>query len=397
MKMARENLNSGKTGQRSRYWSLMLVGEHGRVIPFKHFKGLAMAVVGVVALSLLALVVLGIAYVRQDAAMDNLRAELTDALQQAEKLRDEKDLLMTKLVVTKEMPDNQAQTEPAEGLKPQTASQAAPPKPHEGGSSPASKAQVQVPPAKAAAKPPSVKEGATIKNFKVSYDSTHNILKASFRVYNASKPKAPLSGRTVMVFKKQDDPPLQWLSVPRVPLVDEKPSGKRGKAFKINNYRTMDFKAYGLKLPIRYNTAVAFIFSADGDLLLSEELSFNIDYHPPKPEVKPPSATAPAKSHNGQQPTAVQAGPEAKPETGNGTQPATPPQMDKATLPTQPAKEPVTEQKPAAPDSAPGAADQTAQPDTGAADLPAPDTSIDRNGTKIPETPVKPHTQGESE
>ena len=397
MKMARENLNSSKTGQRSRYWSVMLVGEHGRVIPFKHFKGLAMAVVGVVALALLALAVLGIAYVRQDAAMEKLRAELTDALQQAGKLRDEKDLLMTRLVVTKEMPGNQAQAEPAGGRKPQTASQTAPPKPQESDSPPATKAQVQVPPAKAAAKPPSVKEGATIKQFKVNYDDAHNILQASFRVYNTSKPKAPLSGRTVVVFKKQDDPPLQWLSVPRVPLADEKPSGKQGKAFKINNYRTMDFKAYGLKLPIRYNTAVAFVFSADGDLLLSEELSFTIDYQPPKPEVKPPSATAPAKSPIGQQPAAPPAGPAAKPETGHDTQPKTPPQMDKTTMPTQPAKEPVTEQKPAAADSTPGAADQTAQPDTRATDRPAPDTGIDQNGTKIPETPVKPQSQGESE
>lgn len=394
MKLAKENLTTGKAAQRSRYWSLMLVGEHGRIIPFKHFKGIAIAVISVVVLTLVGLLALGIAYTHQAVTIHRLQAELTKAQGEAANLRDEKDLLMTKLVVTKEIPGNKVETAPDAVQSSKAAGQAAPPAAKESGSSPAPTAQAAVPPAKAADKPRPVKPGATIQQFKVNYDGARNILKASFRIYNASKPKTPLSGRSVVVFKKQDEPPLQWLSVPRVPLVDEKPGGKQGKAFKIHNYRTMEFRAYGLKQPIHYNTAVAFVFSAEGDMLVSEELSFSIPYQPPpKPEVKIPAPPAPSKADEVQQPVSPPAGPASATEKGQGIEPATQPRV-KAT---PSAAKPPDETKPTAPENAPKATDQPDPSGAKEPQQPAADTVVDQSQVKNPATPANSQSQGERE
>jgi hypothetical protein len=80
----------GRAPNRRRYWSVMLVGEHGRVIPFKHFKGLVIAVAVALVLSQLAAAVIGIAYYQKHRTVQRLEQEIGDLRQQAAALRDEK-------------------------------------------------------------------------------------------------------------------------------------------------------------------------------------------------------------------------------------------------------------------------------------------------------------------
>ena len=48
MMTSRKKSESGLSSKGQRYWSLMLVGEHGRVIPFRRFKELAIAIFAVI-------------------------------------------------------------------------------------------------------------------------------------------------------------------------------------------------------------------------------------------------------------------------------------------------------------------------------------------------------------
>lgn len=268
----------------------MLVGDHGRVIPFRHFKALTVGVGITLILSLCALILLGFMYTRQRQKIDALQKNLMETRAQTAKFRDEKDLYHTQLIAlqkqTGELPQNPVDEK--ESPKESALSEAKvqePQKPEEVKQEPdGQKKEEPAPKAE-----PKVKWSADIRNFSVSYDNRQQILKAQFRIYNTSRPKKTLIGKTVVVFKASDDPPIQWSVVPSVPLRDGKPVGNNGKSFRVNNYRTETFKTWRRKNSAEYETASIYIFSEQGELIANHELPFNVDYSPPAP-VEPPSA-----------------------------------------------------------------------------------------------------------
>ena len=364
-----------KTPKRDRYWSIMLVGDHGRVIPFRHFKALTFGVCLVLVLSLTAVAGLGFLYRHQHHQMIALQKSLEQTDVQISKLRDEKDLCLAEMIAMKkevgELPAaSSADSAKAEPEKPQAVAKAE------------EKQKVAETKAPAPSKPskPEVKWAAEISHFKVSYDNRQRVLKAEFRLYNRSTPKKTLTGRTVLVFKQQEDPPIHWTAVPSVPLKEGKPVGDHGKSFRINNYRTEHFAIYRRNGSSEYDTASIFVFSEHGKLIANSEMPFRVDYTPPKPvppvEPKPPAA--PEKS------TAPAAGQIEKPSDAQtpktpATAPA--PAPDPQALPQQeetPASRPSPQDVPAAPDSElqttdnPGQAQTAAEPEKSPAVAPAP-------------------------
>lgn len=274
----------------------MLVGEHGRVIPFHHFKTLVVGVGVVLILSLCALILLGVLYTRQRGQVGHLQKNLEELRLQSTKLRDEKDLYLTQLIALKKQTGalpQKATDAPqvrAEGGPPAADAEAPPvtekaaPEPEE--------AQKEIPARKAE---PRVKWSADIRNFKVSYDNRQGALTAEFRIYNTSRPKKRLRGRTVVVFKAIGDPPSNWAIVPAVPMNKETPVGKKGRSFKIRNYQTERFKTIRRMNSPKYDIAAVYIFTdQDGELIGNKELPFNVDYSPPAPP-KPKPVVAPSE------------------------------------------------------------------------------------------------------
>ncbi len=295
----------------------MLVGEHGRVIPFRHFKTLTIAVGIVLLLSLGALALLGFLHVHLRQQIVELQKSLDDTRAQTAKIRDEKDLYLTQLTALQKQ--NGELSKNTSAIK-KDAKQGIP---SEKGVQEKQKVEVkeQEPEPKTklepAAKPePEVHWSADIRNFHVTYDNRQRILKAVFRIYNTSRPKKMLIGRTVVVFKLLDDPPIHWATSPVVPLRDGKPIGKRGKSFRVNNYRTETFRTLRDKYSAEYNIASIYIFTEQGELIVNKEWPFNIDYSPPapaktsKPEKKAPTSepekrsTAPVTTPNNRASTA---------------------------------------------------------------------------------------------
>lgn len=293
----------------------MLVGDHGRIIPFKRFKGIATAFIAVLILTLIALTILSFLYLRQANTLKQLTTEMETLRNQADRLRNEKDVLLARLVIEKKIvPGEDQPAGPKENAQPQSTEPVAivkkeaekPPekplaeKPVEN-SPPVAKAPEPEPEPKPEPKPPEVKFGAKIQQFGVTYDRGRSILQARFRIHNGNNPKVPLTGKVVVIFKKGQDPPLKWISEPRVQIADSMPDGKNGKLFKIKNYRTMTLMAYGMKPPVVYDTAAVYVFSEDGELILKEEHDFKIEEPPPKPaqpapaeKVTEPQAAVPA-------------------------------------------------------------------------------------------------------
>jgi hypothetical protein len=287
------NEKGAKKTNRTRYWSVMLVGDHGRVIPFRHFKALTIGVGIVLISSLGALILLSIMYLNLRQQYVVLQKNLDETHAQTAKFRDEKDLYLTRLIALQKQTGELPQSPPSENasLKAKTQPEAIVPKQQI--SEDVKPAPKQVKKDAVVVKPePQIHWAADIRNFNVSYDNRQRILKAEFRIYNTSNPKKTLTGRTVVVFKASDDPPIQWATVPSVQLRDGKPAGNNGKSFRVKNYRTENFKTLRGKYSAEYDTVSVYIFTEQGDLIANQEMSFNVDYSPPAPPkpVEPVSA-----------------------------------------------------------------------------------------------------------
>ena len=378
----------------------MLVGDRGRVIPFRHFKAIALGVCCLSFLLLVAFVVISILYVGQGQKLARLEQKLKEAQLQSSKLRDEKDLYLTKLMLTQkqeksatENPESAKAAKPAEAGK----SAASKPEPPIGGIEP-----VDAPPVKkkSPAKPPApkIKWNADIRRFSVSYDPKSEVLKAQFRIYNTSKPKKRLSGRSVVVFKAQDDPPGKWMPVPRVQLNSGEPTGTRGQVFRVRNYLTMKFRAYRQKTPIAFNSATVFVFSNEGRMLASKDFYFKVKTPPPpkKLPAPPPPKKQPAPSP----PAVQQTSPVPTPAPTTGTSGVTP--SPETTTPTDQQSRPLpaTGSEPAS-DKAPGTprtpSDQTQPPvDDKPSDAAEPPPS-GASPSDASDSPVQPETPPEAE
>jgi hypothetical protein len=277
-----------------RYWSIMLVGEHGRVIPVRRFKEIAVVVTGVAFFSSLALIVMGLGYVHQGRTVDYLQTEVDRLQQQANILKDERDVLKAKMVIGSiQSGSNDPEKENAEME----------PAPHD--STPAPKNISDQPPVaeqpeKQSASP---QWQADIRQFDIDFEPKEKALKARFMIYNVSKPREPLSGRTVLVLKSGDDPPL-WLALPSVPLKNGQPSGGAGQAFQVRNYRTMHFDAVAPKTADVFSTATAYVFHENGELLIRRNFDIDVNVGQTAEPEEQDGSTTPEVSEAGSSPDA---------------------------------------------------------------------------------------------
>jgi low affinity Fe/Cu permease len=276
----------GSPPKRQRYWSVMLVGEHGRVIPFRHFKAIAIVMMVTLVLSLAGVTVQSVRYAQQSRNILRLQDELGELKAQTALLRNEKDILLTKMVIDRVqtiIPDQAQASEDKQRKAPSVAKEDRRP-----ASSPPAPSATSTGAPKAA-ESPRVRWQADIRQFELNYHQGRERLQASFRIYNTSTPKRALSGTVVTVFRNKDDVSVRWLTVPAVPLQDGKPSAKGGQSFRINNYRTMEFNAERQKLPLGYDTATVFVFEDEGALLLERDFPLAIAFQLPAGQVEPSS------------------------------------------------------------------------------------------------------------
>jgi hypothetical protein len=298
VKPQRNKSEPGLLGKGQRYWSVMLVGEHGRVIPFRHFKQIAIAVISLACLSLAALAVIGYLYSRQTETIGNLQREVDALRRQTVQLKDEKDVLHAKLVIDEmQKPPDEVQKpkgkEMTQAAQKAAATPGAPtPAPQE--SRPAATAS---PPPQPTATPtptstPMVKWVVELQRFEAQYDAPRELIKLAVRVQNKTATRQTFSGRIVLVLTQAQGTPKRWVSLPSVPLVEGKPTGKNGQAFTVQNYRTMDFKLHKQRPPIDFDTAMVFVFLSDGELVSSKDFQFHIETPPPPTATPEPEVQA---------------------------------------------------------------------------------------------------------
>jgi hypothetical protein len=279
-----------------RHWTLLFIGDHGNVITLKNFKAI---VIGIGSLFFLAVVVAIVLFFQNQGVLKqnkDLQKHFTDSTKQIENLRHEKEILMARLVRAEaRTKENVAE----ERLIPQKTEVAQPTAPSpQVASEPKAVKTVEkksavpqtAPPEPAPVETDEAKSviSVALENFKVSRESGNKNLNAEFKIKNTSTAPQRVDGRIVVVLKGDDLQLDQWLVMPAVGLDGDKPSGKRGKSFSIQRFRTMNLTSIAPNYSDQFESAAVYVFTNTGELLLEQEFSVNL------PPVPVPSAGKPS-------------------------------------------------------------------------------------------------------
>jgi len=293
------SIHKPKTSKRpgaDRRWTLLFIGDHGNVITLKHFKAIVTVMGSLFVLAVVFAIVLF--FQNQGVLKQNkdLQKSFTDSRKQIEKLRHEKEILMARLVRAEaRTKENVAE----ERLIPQKTKVAQP-------TAPSSQVASKPKPVKTVEKKSAVPQAAppepapaetdeaepvisvALENFQVSRESGNKNLNAQFKIKNTSTAPQRVAGRIVVVLKGDDLQVDQWLVMPAVGLAGDKPSGKRGKSFAIQRFRSMTITSKAPDYSDQFQSAAVYVFTNTGELLLERDFSVNL------PPVPVPSAGTPS-------------------------------------------------------------------------------------------------------
>ncbi|MGW8303406.1 MAG: hypothetical protein ACWGNO_15120 [Desulfobacterales bacterium] len=286
-----------------RRWTLLFIGDHGNVITLKHFKAIVIVIGSLFFLAVVCAIVLFFQHQGAFRQNKDLQKHLTDSRKQIAKLRHDKELLMARLVRaearTKEtvaedrqIPQKTKDAQPA-APPPQAASNPKPVK-----TDVKKSAVPQAPPPKPAAAETDEAEpviSVAVENFQVSRESGNKNLNVQFKIKNTSAAPQRVDGRIVVVLNGDELQVDQWLVMPAVGLAGDRPSGKRGKSFSIQRFRTMNFTSIAPNYSDQFQSAAVYVFSNSGELLLEQEFSVELPPVTVPPAVTPSASPAPEK------------------------------------------------------------------------------------------------------
>jgi hypothetical protein len=284
-----EPTRPSKATRVDRRWTLLFLGSRGKTVTFRHFK----AVVITAVLILLASTAVSIWFWSQNRSVRaenrGLRKEIENMKQAVASVRDEKDILTARLVV-------------AESRVAELMGKAAPGQKPKQNQSPRAKPAEKPKAALSVAEKPKPPLSVDVDNFIVFFEPDINTLRVEYKLRNTGRKGNPVSGRTLVILKEDEKNPEDWLVMPQVPLVDDRPKGNRGMYFSIYRFRTVRFKANDQIGPDQYKSATVFVFSSEGTLLLekdfpvglqSKTLSIVEPAAQPAPAAKPKKPPAP--------------------------------------------------------------------------------------------------------
>lgn len=302
--------NPAKRPKADKRWTLLFIGNRGRTITLKRFKGMVLLTLSVLCISIAAaggLLFLSL-HIRQEKA--ELEVMMNDLKDQIKNLRYEKDVLMTRLVLaesrSKEGPTNvqEKQEESDSAVEAEIDSRKQEPFGAEKVSRTAPPAPEQSEPEEVAGQSGS-ELSVALENFQISPQPDENLLRFQFKIKNISANSQRVSGYTVVVLKGDQLSQEKWMAVPPMPLVDGKPTGRqKGYSFGINYFKTMRFASNYPKFPDAYQVATVYVFTHRGELLLEEDFPVKLpaaeasaapsasdETSPAVPAVAPPDAT----------------------------------------------------------------------------------------------------------
>jgi hypothetical protein len=293
------NERGSKPVKRDRSWRLLIVGDHGTIFSFKRIKGLAFTVLFFTGLAILTAIAFGLFYFKNQQEMAVIEKQLLDLHKENSALRQEKDILQASLVIARSKLGENIKGDPSSSISDDSAMEA---KEEPLPSSERMTTQSATPEAVTPAKEPEPvsqqqklesvssaqrekeiktasepsKAAVVVENLKVEYDSNQDVLSAQFKIKNNIPENGRVAGRCILVLENGIENQERWLSLPRVNLIAGKPSGKRGRSFRIARFMNIRLKSMGLPEAFRIEHGVLYVYSTDGELLLEEDVFLSL-------------------------------------------------------------------------------------------------------------------------
>ena len=253
-------------------WTLLFIGNRGKPITLKRFKGIVL--ITLFAVGLVIALAAGLYWWNRSILQEKnlLESKLQELTEQNQELRHERDILLTRLVVAESRslekqdstPERQSDEEPP-GETGQEINEAVSSPP------PVMTTTNNGDPIKVNAQPDSESTEAglsvAIEDFKLSVKSSNNSLRVRFKLKNTSSDSQHVSGHAIVVLKGEEIQENHWVSLPRISLIGGKPTGKQqGNAFGIMRFTAS--KSRSLEL---FQTASVYVFAKTGELLLEQD------------------------------------------------------------------------------------------------------------------------------
>ncbi len=263
-------------------WTLLFIGNRGKPITLKRFKGMVLFTLIVVCVFIV--LAAGLFWWNRNILHEKnlLESNLKKIEEQNQELRHERDILLTRLVVaesrTIEKQGSETEEQTDEEFPGRTdqdtayAEQSAPL------AMTTTKTEVQN---QVRAQPENDPTGSTlsvaIDNFNISVKSGSNSLKVQFKLKNTSPYSQHVSGHAIVVLKGEEIQQDQWVSIPGISLVEGEPTGsQQGYAFGISNFKIMRFSASMPHSLEKFQTAALYVFTQTGELLLKQDFALNL-------------------------------------------------------------------------------------------------------------------------
>lgn len=282
-----------KPSKKTRKWNLLIVGDHGKIIPVTRFKGLMVTSAIVLVAAVITAVFFYFIYMKSVKENKNLAVALDVSRQSLSAVRDEKDILMTRLVLAesriKEIQEKQAPkttpaTPPAKS-GPDAAIQVVPVS--EKIASPPEPVQEQKPEPDTQTTPSAGKhpDGVAVEAFLVFHETDTNKLKVEFQIKNMTPGSEIVSGYAFVILKRNAADRTEGLVFPSVKMISGKPSLiNTGQYFSISRFKSMKFEKDNMANFSGLKSATVFIYATSGELLMDKTFPISVEERASVPE-----------------------------------------------------------------------------------------------------------------
>jgi hypothetical protein len=275
--------NEARDAASSRRWTVLFIGDHGRVIAFKRIKTLIALALAVLGVALAAVAVLLVVNQRLHGRGRELQQRLEESRRRIESLSHQNDLLAAQAaLVEAKMKETLSGIGRPAGDRKRSSSE--PGRPADQTSPPAEAVAEDTDGTSATASPgtemrPPINSGEAVEveGFSVKYDPVRRSIDLKYKLIAPSTGRKPAAGHVIVVFKDEQLEPEAWLAMPRVELPRGRPSGlQKGYSFSINYS-----KAFAHSMPVPkplpgFTTAVLYVFSREGQLVLAREYAVRL-------------------------------------------------------------------------------------------------------------------------
>lgn len=257
---------SGAREKRRGRWTLLFVEDRGKVISLENIKGMMIA--GILFLTAVTAAAAGFSFLynRSEDRNTKLQKALMDSERRAIPLRNEKDVLMARLVVAEAQIEMlHSRNRSSKGEDAGGVLTGGPPDEN------ARKSSVQ----------PEKRERVAIEKVKIFYDPGAGIMETEFRLTNILGTGEPVSGFIFVVFRKAEASDDGTMVLPAVRLISGKPADvHRGRRFLISRFNVIRFKTAVRSNPADFQHVTVFVYAESEELMLSVDFPFRIEEVP---------------------------------------------------------------------------------------------------------------------